>query len=472
MNGSKALRVNEDISIEDLQFLMTTELLQATPDYFKRRLISLMSPKQLKSNTRFIRQGQKGDYLYVIQDGSCIVSLEKTGQSHPIARLTRGDVVGEVSILTGENRSANVDSETDMIVWAIGFEQFEKISGECPELLEFLTDMATERLCSQKITAERAIGRYTINEVLAEGGWSIVYKGAHSFLNLPVAIKMLKHNMARDADMLSKFQNEAKIIAGLNHENIVKVYDVENVYRTVFIVMEYLEGVTLRHILKKKLRLPFQRALQILLQVCSGLDYAHRKGIVHQDVKPGNIFIEKNDRVKIVDFGLASPIGGCSNELPGTVFYMAPEQIEGEPVDPRTDIYSLGITAYEMVTGRRPFPDDVCEVLKAHITEPMPDPRALNPDLPEAFCSFITRATQKDPSLRYDDLGQVWEDLHSLAETATQFESSEPMQPRKRIMSLIMLYEEDQQLVLNQLMKAFSEQVKELGIEFKIADFD
>lgn len=472
MDGARTPWLSENIPVEDLQFLMTTELLQATPDKFKRRLISLMLPKKLEGGTRFIHQGQKGDYFYVIQNGSCVVSLEKNGQSHPIARLKRGDIVGEVSILTGENRSANVDSETDLVLWGVGLEQFEKISEECPELLEFLTDIATERLCSQKITAERAIGRYTINEVLAEGGWSIVYKGAHSFLNLPVAIKMLKHNMARDADMLNKFQNEAKIIAGLNHENIVKVYDVENVYRTVFIVMEHLEGVTLRHILKKKLRLPFPRALQILIQVCSGLNYAHGQGIVHQDVKPGNIFIEKNDRVKIVDFGLASPIGGCSNELPGTVFYMAPEQIEGEPVDPRTDIYSLGITAYEMVTGRRPFPDDVCEVLKAHITEPMPNPRMLNPDLPEAFCGFIARATQKEPSLRYDNLGQVLEDLNSIAQRTTPFEFTEPTRSRKRMMSLLMFYEESHQLGLNQLMKTFGEQVKELGIELKIADFD
>jgi eukaryotic-like serine/threonine-protein kinase len=117
-------------------------------------------------------------------------------------------------------------------------------------------------LFSRKITAERAIGRHTINEIPAEGGWSIVYKGCHSFLNLPVAIKMLKHNMARDPDLLDRFRNEAKIIAGLNQENIVKVYDIEQVPRTVFIVMEYLEGVTLRHILKNKLRMPFRRMVK------------------------------------------------------------------------------------------------------------------------------------------------------------------------------------------------------------------
>ena len=331
-----------------------------------------------------------------------------------------------------------------MILWGMRLEAFDEISALCPEVNEFLCELATERLCSQKITAERSIGRYTINEVLAEGGWSIVYKGFHSLLKLPVAIKMLKHNIARDKDQMEKFQNEARVIASLNHENIVKVYDIENLYRTVFIFMEHLDGVTLRHILANRLGLPFNRILNVLTQVCSGLDYAHKQGIVHQDVKPGNIFIQKNDRVKIVDFGLACPIGGCSPDLPGTAFYMAPEQIEGEPVDPRTDVYSLGIMAYEMATGRRPFPDDVCEVFRSHITEPTPDPRVLNPGLPPEFCRFIAKATSKDPAERYDDLDQARGELLQMQKRSDP-ERPKKSQRKRKMMSLFVFYEEDHQ---------------------------
>jgi len=464
-------REKEGIPVEDLQFLMETQLLRATPDQFKRLLISSMTKSRVSAGDRFISQGTPGDRIYLIQEGSCVVSLEKNGQSHPISRLKAGDVVGEVAILTGENRTANVDAETDITLWSLQLERFEEISGACPEVREFLTEIATERLCSQKIMAERSIGKYIINEAVAEGGWSIVYKGFHSLLKLPVAVKMLKHNMAMDTAALKRFQGEAVTIASLNHENIVRVYDIENIYRTVFIVMEFLEGLTLKHVLQQKFRLSLDRILEILLQVCSALDYAHKKGIVHQDVKPGNVFIQRDGRVKIVDFGLACPIGWCSDELPGTAFYMAPEQIEGDPVDPRTDIYSLGITAYEMATGRRPFPDDVCEVFRAHITEPTPDPRALNPYLPEEFSRFIARATQKDPEARYQDIGEVIEALSSMA-AKIGAEPRARSDGKRRMLTLFMFYEDERHLELNQLLDGFSEQLQDVGAELRVVDFE
>jgi eukaryotic-like serine/threonine-protein kinase len=285
-----------------------------------------------------------------------------------------------------------------------------------------------------------------------------------------VAIKMLKHNMAIDSAVIDRFQNEARLIAGLNHENIVRVYDIESIYRTVFIVMEYLDGFTLRHILENRLRLQFDRLLNILIQVCGGLDYAHGHGIVHQDVKPGNIFVQRGDRVRIVDFGLACPIGGCSDDFQGTAFYMAPEQIEGEAVDQRTDIYSLGIMAYEMATGRRPFPDDVCEVFKAHITQPTPDPRAMNPALPKEFSEFISRATSKDPAARFQSLRDVREELRRMA--GIEVAAAAGPRRKRKMMSLFMFYEDEHQLELNRLLARFSEKLKKIGAELRAADFD
>jgi eukaryotic-like serine/threonine-protein kinase len=453
----------------DLEFLMNSELLRATPDNVKKQLLSSMEVFNATAGERFISQGSVGDRLFLIQKGTCIASLESNGQSHPVARLRVGQIVGEMAVLTGEPQTISVDAETDMTLWALGQEEFEEICEEAPILREFITEIATERLCSQRITAERTIGRYLINEVIAEGGWSIVYKGYHSFLNLPVAIKMLKHNMAIDSELFDKFQNEAKIIAALNHENIVRVYDIEHVYRTVFIIMEHLDGVTLRTILEKGLRIPLSRMLRILTQICAGLEYAHEKGIVHQDVKPGNIFVQKDDLVKIVDFGLACPIGGCSNDLPGTAYYMAPEQIEGEPVDARTDVYALGITAFEMATGQRPFPDDVCEVLKAHITAQTPDPRVLNPSLPEGFSEFIRKATEKDPAKRYSGLGEVRNALFRIARDMGLDVAPRPRRKR-RVMSLVMLYEDEAQIEINRLIEGFGEQLEKTGAQLRIAD--
>ncbi len=298
-----------------------------------------------------------------------------------------------------------------------GKAQFDAPREDCPDLQNFLTDLVTHRFSKESVTADRTVGKYVVNEIIAEGGWSIVYKGTHKTLNMPVAIKMLKHDMAMDPDFSERFRYEAKTIARLKHENIVRIYDIEELCRTIFIIMEYLEGSPLDHILEKMPKLPLSRALAILLQVCAALGYAHKRGIVHQDIKPGNIFIQANDRTKIVDFGLACPRGAWDPNLPGTLFYMAPEQIEGESVDERTDIYCLGITAFEMITGQRPFPkDEITKVMDLHLHEDVPDARTLIPDLPDELHSFIMRATQRNPAARHRSMSQALHDLEPLAE--------------------------------------------------------
>lgn len=451
----------------DLEFLMRSQFVRSVPEYLKKDVIAAMTRRKLAAGERLLAQGQSADSLYLIQEGSCIVSFEKNGESHAISRLKRGDVVGAMAVLTGEQQISNVDAETDTTAWSIPREKFNEICGECAGVREFLSEIVTERLCSQRITAERTIGRYTIYEIIAEGGWSIVYKGIHSFLNLPVAIKMLKHNMALDSEFFQQFENEPRVIANLNHENIVRVYDIEYIYGTIFIIMEFLEGLTVKHILETTPRLPISRIAHILMQVCSGLHYAHEKGIIHQDVKPGNIFVEKNDKVKLVDFGLACPTGVCSDELPGTPFYMAPEQIEGDPVDPRTDIYCLGITAYEMATGQRPFSDDVCEVLKSQLMDSTPDPRKINPNVPDELADFILKATRKDPAARYGDIPQVIQELAPLAERLGIGIAPE-IRPKRKMMSLLMFYGSEYELELNRLLETFGRQVEELGGKMRV----
>jgi eukaryotic-like serine/threonine-protein kinase len=234
---------------------------------------------------------------------------------------------------------------------------------------------------------------------------------------MPVAVKMLKHNLAMDSEFMEKFLREAGVIAGLNHPCIVRVYDIELVYRTAFIVMEFLEGVSLDYMIENLPALSEYRVLVILIQVANGLRYAHEKGIVHQDIKPENIFVQENDRARIVDFGLALPIGSVDETgFGGTPFYMAPEQIDCEEVDERTDIYSFGIMAYEMATGQRPFPHkDIGKVFSSHRESPVSDPCNLNPNLTRDFNTLVQKCTQKNPSERYQNFGQVLTDLRILA---------------------------------------------------------
>ena len=203
---------------------------------------------------------------------------------------------------------------------------------------------------------------------------------------------------------MKSFKNEAKIIAKLNHENIVRVYDIEERYRTVFIIMERLTGTTLDVLLKSLYKLPSQRIVNYLIQICKGLHYAHQHGIVHQDIKPANIFILPDDKIKILDFGLACPVGS-ENFLTGTPFYMSPEQVQCLPVDQRSDIYSLGLVVYEMSTGKRPFEGrDQWRVMEMRANSEIPDPTAETPDLPKALRNFIFKACARDPSQRYQNI--------------------------------------------------------------------
>lgn len=284
------------------------------------------------------------------------------------------------------------------------------------QALNPLTALNTHWFPGNSDVVGTTVGKYRVKEIIGRGGWSIVYKGIHKSLDMPVGIKMLKHEMAVDSDYSEKFRSEAKTIARLNHENIVKVHDIEELYGTIFIIMEYVDGVSLDSILEEMPRLPLSKVLDILLQICDALCYSHEQGIIHQDIKPANIFVQPNGRVKIVDFGLACTSGTADPGLPGTVCYMSPEQIEGDPVDERTDIYSLGITAFEMITGHRPFPqDDITKILDSEHRGDLLDIRILIPDLPDELHDFVMRATSKAPTARYQSVSEALHDLEPLA---------------------------------------------------------
>jgi serine/threonine protein kinase len=272
-----------------------------------------------------------------------------------------------------------------------------------------------DRLDSRRPTAYRTIGKYVATDIIGKGGFSIVYKGEHKDLGMPVVIKMMRHNMALYPEFMESFRNEVKIIAGLNHEHIVKVYDFDERYRTFFIVMEYVQGDSLKDMIGHLKKLPLKLTVKFLNQICSALEYAHQQGIIHRDINPSNIIIQPNDQLKIFDFGLACPIGTEDFSGTGTAYYMAPEQIEGDPVDPRTDIYALAITAFEMLTGRRPFPEDDLKFLfDLHLSRNIPDPAEVVPDIPPLPSDFIIKAGRCKPDERYQNVAEATDDLQSL----------------------------------------------------------
>jgi predicted Ser/Thr protein kinase len=456
----------------DLEFLMRTSLLDAVPRAAICHLLNCLVPKCLRAGERLFAQGDVADDLYIVQEGSCSVKVEKDGEMCQVARLRAGEVVGEIAVLTGEPRSAHVDADCDMKLWGLSKQQFEEVSDAHPDLRYFLTELLTNRFESETVTSERTIGRYVIKGRVGKGGWSLVYRGAHKALNLPVAIKMLKHVMAMEPTFLDKFRNEAQIIAQMNHKNIVHVYDIEELYRTMFIIMEYLQGEPLDDLVERLGRIPIPRAVDFLVQICHGLGYAHEKGIIHQDIKPANIFIQPQDLIKILDFGLACAPGNEDLNIAGTIYYAAPEQLQGYPVDVRTDIYALGITAYEMVTGRRPYQeDDLNALADAHVNEDIQDPSDIVTGLPGALAKFILKACRRDPGDRYQSIGEALDDLRPLHDDLCRGNGKD-LRERRKMMNLVFLYHEEQQLALSHLLDDFSSKVQDLGVVIKAAGFE
>jgi serine/threonine protein kinase len=456
---------------EDFEFFRQMKLLNLIPRDAVCPLLNSLTYKYLKAGERLMTQGELGDRFYIIQSGLCVANVKKNGEIHPIARLRAGDIVGEMAIVTGESRNANIDAETDMELWCLTKSQFDEISIEYPELRSFLTELVTNRFETSKVTAERRINKYIITDIMGHGGYSVVYKGIHSDLNMPVAIKMMKHDLAMNTDFLRSFRNEAKIIARFNHDNIVRVYDIEELYRTVFIIMELLDGENLNDMLRRLGFIPLPWVVDFLFQICNGLSYAHKKKIVHQDIKPANLFIQRDGRVKILDYGLACPFGSEDQPFQCTAFYISPEQIEWKSVDQRTDIYSLGITAYEMVTGERPYPeDDLMILMDMHLNQDIPDPSNIVPDLPKELREFILKACRRNPDERYQSAGEA---ITALEPIIIQYDlvQNRLSLEKKKMTTFFLVYSEDSEIVLGQIIKNFTNQVQPFGIIKKAEGF-
>lgn len=256
--------------------------------------------------------------------------------------------------------------------------------------------------------------RYEILEKIGTGGMSDVYKAKCHKLNRFVAVKVLKQEFSENANFVSKFKTEAQAAAGMMHPNIVNVYDVGEENGINYIVMELVEGITLKKYIEKKARLSVKEAISIAIQVSMGIEAAHNNHIIHRDIKPQNIMISKDGKVKVTDFGIAKAVTSntITSNVMGSVHYTSPEQARGGYSDEKSDIYSLGITLFEMLTGRLPFNGETTVAIAIkHIQEPMPSPREYIPEIPISVEQIVLKCTQKSPDRRYQSMGELIEDL-------------------------------------------------------------
>ena len=265
-------------------------------------------------------------------------------------------------------------------------------------------------------------GRYEVGDLIGTGGMADVYQGRDTRLSRPVAIKILRSDLARDPSFLTRFRREAQAAAGLNHPSIVSVYDTgeELIEGGVlpYIVMEQVEGRTIREVIRNGERLPVQRAIAVIRGILEALDYSHRHGIVHRDVKPANVMITTSGDVKVMDFGIARALDDANATVThawtvvGTAQYLSPEQARGEIADSRSDIYSVGCLLYELLTGRAPFSGDTpVAIAYQHVSAAPISVEVLNLDLPDGLSQIIDGALAKDPIVRYQSAAEMLADL-------------------------------------------------------------
>src|SRR5262245_34234022 len=265
-------------------------------------------------------------------------------------------------------------------------------------------------------------GRYHVVDRIAAGGMGEVYRAHDAVLERPVAIKVLHRSLAGDAGFVERFRREARAAASLNHQNIVAVHDWGSVDGIYYMVMEYVAGRSVRELLNQEGVLASAQAVDVLEQTLAALQHAHRQGIVHRDIKPENLMVTRDGVVKVADFGLARAFADAqiteAGTVTGTVQYLAPEQLQGEPADPRTDLYALGIVAFELVTGRLPFTGETpMAIAYKHIHERVPNPTSFNPAVPAPLDGWVASVTEKERELRPESAAEARRDL--VAESAS-----------------------------------------------------
>jgi serine/threonine-protein kinase len=284
-------------------------------------------------------------------------------------------------------------------------------------------------------------GRYKLLERIGSGGMSVVYKAQDLILGRLVAVKLLHESFTGDPDFLQRFRQEAYAAAGLQHPNIVTVHDIGQDGNRHYIVMEYVEGRTLKDLIRQYNEdgqaMPISRALDLSIQISDGIGYAHRAGLVHCDVKPQNVLVTRDDRIKVADFGIARAISEASQHIDddrvwGTPQYFSPEQASGEQPTPSSDVYSIGVMMFELLSGRLPFTADSQAALALkHIQEQPPHVSDFNPAVPEQLDLIVNKVLAKEPAGRYRTAGQLsrilasyrqsgWEDTGSMTAVSAE----------------------------------------------------
>jgi serine/threonine protein kinase len=381
------------------------ELFRGMSDSAIEELRSAMQPAYFQAGEVILRQGDEGSDMYLLDQGTVRVHVRASHKDTAFERVLYPPAMfGEMALVTNAPRTASVVAEETSRCLKVSAASFRLLAARLPEVTAFLTGAVGERLIEADTIQH--VGKYQVVGRLGAGAVATVFEAMHPELQRTVALKMLSHALVHHPGFADQFKDEAKLIAKLDHEHIVRVIDTEKAYGTHFIVMEKLNGLTLDDLIQDRTQLTWGATRRVLREIAAALAYSHGQGLLHRDIKPSNVFLTREDRrVKLLDFGIAVNADASTRQsgaLLGTPYYMSPEQILGRSLDGRSDLYSLGILAYELVTHELPFDAETLDdLLRLHLNQPTPNPRDRVPDVPEDLVEFIAKATAKQPADRF-----------------------------------------------------------------------
>ena len=458
------------VSSNELDFILNSRFVTPLPHNSICAFLNCLERKTVPGGTRLIDRTDGNDCFYIIQRGQCRVQFTEKDTAGQIPEIRGpGDVINEMALLSEPLKTLQVTCESDMLLWELKNTAFDAACCRHPGLKNLLTELFINKVERSPASGVRHIGRYTISRHIGAGSKSIVYKGRHRHLDLPVAIKMIIHSHTMSKAFINSFGKTGHQIQYLSHPNIVQILDIREQYRTLFILMEYLDGESLDSIFKRRNNLPFQRILRIILQAGSGLAHAHAHHIIHGNLSPANIYVLEHDHVKLLDFGLASSSTKITIDQKGHAPYQSPEQAMGKIGDHRSDIYTFGLIACELFTGRRIVENDPPEKDAASPQTSGSTPADLirTCDLETPVKDIILKACHPVPEKRFDSMKDLLDALLVLSDPV----HSRPQKKTatdKEVTVLLVSNDPDQRRDLHRLLDGFSRNAADAGLSVNI----
>lgn len=387
------------------------------------QVFSCVRERRYDPDQALIRQGQRGDSLFVVIDGEArVVVRDHDGQSRTIATLARASIAGEMSLITQEPATADVVATTEVRVLVLSAADFDGLAARNPELTIVLTNVVADRLgrALHDGLGGKVLNGYRILGCVGRGGMAVVYEATELATGERVALKMMSHRLVYQPGAISRFEREARIVEPLEHENIARMRGHFPAFRTEFIVMEFCEGATLFDLLSRHGAFPEDQAKGVLSQLAKALQFVHDRGVVHRDLKPGNVMLTPSGRVKLMDFGLAKEDEAVSDDTAtqtgtvlGTPLYMPPGQLMGEELGPTIDVYSFACIAYELVAGKPLFEGRTTRgLLQDKLTRRVPEARDVGPGISRELHELLVQGLRNEPELRLSSLDAIaaWSD--------------------------------------------------------------